>query len=47
MVTTPWRGPDVPEGFEYAASNISGDDALKFCEKLTNQEQRLGRLPST
>jgi formylglycine-generating enzyme required for sulfatase activity len=47
MVTTPWRAPDVPEGFEYAASNISRDDALKFCEKLTNQERRLGRLPST
>jgi formylglycine-generating enzyme required for sulfatase activity len=38
---------DDPQGDEYAASNISRNDALKFCEKLTNQEQRSGRLPST
>jgi formylglycine-generating enzyme required for sulfatase activity len=57
MGTSPWSGrtgwgarpsknnPPPKEGPDYAASYISYDDALSFCEKLTTQEHDAGRLP--
>lgn len=46
MQTTPWKGAAyVKEGDEYAATYISWDDAIKFCEKITAQESASGRLP--
>lgn len=55
MGTSPWtrgrlkgldgRRLDIKEGPDYAASYISHDDALSFCNKLTAQEQGAGRLP--
>ncbi|HEV3081168.1 MAG TPA: sigma-70 family RNA polymerase sigma factor, partial [Gemmataceae bacterium] len=59
MGTTPWSGrigwgqppgpgnPPPKEGPDYAASYISHDDALSFCQKLTTQEQDAGRLPKS
>ena len=47
MQTTPWSGnEDVKEGDDYPATFVSWDDAMKFCEKLTEQERSAGRLPS-
>jgi formylglycine-generating enzyme required for sulfatase activity len=46
MQTTPWRGREiVKEGDDYPATRVSWDDAMKFCESLTRQERRAGRLP--
>jgi RNA polymerase sigma factor (sigma-70 family) len=59
MGTSPWSGragvgarastDTTPpnEGSDYAASYISYDDAVSFCEKLTTQEQGAGRLPKS
>jgi RNA polymerase sigma factor (sigma-70 family) len=59
MGTSPWSGrtgvgarastdTTAPkEGPDYAASYISHDDALSFCNKLTTQEQVAGRLPKS
>jgi formylglycine-generating enzyme required for sulfatase activity len=45
--TSPWKGKyGVIEGVDYPATFVSWDDAMKFCEKLTAQEQSVGRLPS-
>ena len=45
MGTSPWRGKSlVKEGEAYAASYISHDDAVSFCEKLTSKERDAGRL---
>jgi len=38
----PWMGV----GADYPASHISWDDAMEFCRKLTDQEQRAGHLPA-
>jgi formylglycine-generating enzyme required for sulfatase activity len=47
MHTTPWRGQkDVLEGDNYPASFISWDDAMKFCDRLTQYERGEGRLPA-
>jgi formylglycine-generating enzyme required for sulfatase activity len=47
MHTTPWHGMEnVREGDDYAASFINWDDAMKFCERLTETERRAGRLPA-
>ncbi len=47
MQTTPWSGKEhVKEGDDYPATYVSWDDAMKFCEKLTEQEHAAGRLPS-
>jgi formylglycine-generating enzyme required for sulfatase activity len=47
MQTTPWRGePYVKEGDEYPATYVSWDDAVKFCEQLTETERQAGRVPS-
>ena len=46
MGTTPWRGKDyVKEGENYAASYISHDDAVKFCEKLMQRGHEEGWMP--
>ena len=45
--TTPWSGKDyVKEGDDYPATYVGWDDAMRFCEKLTEQEHGAGRLPS-
>ena len=47
MQSTPWKGKvNVKEGLDYAASYISHDDAVAYCEKLTKQERAGGRLPA-
>jgi RNA polymerase sigma factor (sigma-70 family) len=57
MGTSPWSGrlgvgarastdtTPPKEGSDFAASYISYDDAVTFCQKLTAQEQAAGRLP--
>jgi formylglycine-generating enzyme required for sulfatase activity len=48
MQTAPWRVRDLVqdgEGDDYPAANVSWDDAIKFCEALTTEEHRAGRLP--
>ena len=46
MHTAPWSGNTfVKEGNDYPAACVSWDDAMKFCEKLTDQERAAGRLP--
>lgn len=52
MQTTPWSGMPwggkvfVKQGNDYPATGVSWEDAMKFCEKLTQQERSAGRLPS-
>jgi formylglycine-generating enzyme required for sulfatase activity len=47
MQTTPWRDQkNVKEGDDYPATYVSWDDAVKFCEKLTETERQAGRVPS-
>ena len=46
MSTTPWKGKhEVKEGSNFAASYISHDDAMSFCEKLTQRGHEEGWLP--
>lgn len=46
MGNTPWRGKEhVKEGDDYAANYISYNDAVAYCEKMTTQETKSGRLP--
>jgi formylglycine-generating enzyme required for sulfatase activity len=48
MPTVPWKGHMfVKEGNYYPATYVSYDDAMAFCEKLTQEERQAGRLPST
>lgn len=45
MNSEPWDGKDnVKEGYDYAASYVSWDDAVEFCRKLTESERSAGRL---
>ena len=53
MRSVPWKamkallssGLDfVKEGGAYPATGVNWQDAMKFCEKLTQQERRTGRL---
>ncbi len=47
MGTTPWKGQkQVSEGNDIAASYISWNDAVVFCQKLSQQEGRTYRLPT-
>ncbi len=51
MQTSPWMGkPSVSSGEKFPAVSVchSGepDSAVEFCEKLTQQEQKEGRLPA-
>ena len=46
MNTTPWKGEKyVKEGSKFPATYISHDDAIAYCERLTEQERKAGRLP--
>jgi sulfatase modifying factor 1 len=46
MSTTPWKGRrDVKEGSDYPAVHVSWEDAMSFCQKLTEKERSAGRLP--
>jgi formylglycine-generating enzyme required for sulfatase activity len=45
--TTPWKGQSYTiEGSDVAASYVSWDDAVEFCERLSQKEGRRYRLPS-
>jgi formylglycine-generating enzyme required for sulfatase activity len=45
MKTEPWKGRDfTKEGDDFPATFVSWEDALSFCSKLTDQEQKAGRL---
>ncbi len=47
MQKMPWKGEEhVEEGNDYPAINVSWNDAMRFCEKLTEAEIRAGRLPA-
>ncbi len=47
MGTEPWKvGPDVKEGADYPASNVSHDDAVEFCRKLSARDGATYRLPT-
>jgi formylglycine-generating enzyme required for sulfatase activity len=47
MGTTPWQGEKyVKEGDNYAATNVSWDDAQAFCQKLREKENGKYRLPT-
>jgi len=46
MGSEPWKGKfGVKEGDQIAATWVSWDDAVAFCEKLTASERKSGRLP--
>lgn len=46
MQSEPWRGDlSAKEGDDFPATNISRDESVAFCEKLTAQEHQAGRLP--
>jgi formylglycine-generating enzyme required for sulfatase activity len=47
MGKTPWRGKQrVKDGATVAVSYVNWDDATEFCHRLTETEQRAGRLPA-
>lgn len=47
MGTEPWRGEiDVKEGSNYPATYVSWDDSVAFCNKLSEREGRIYRLPT-
>jgi sulfatase modifying factor 1 len=47
MGTRTWSGEkNVKVGDDYAASYISHDDAVSYCQKLTAQERNADRLPN-
>jgi formylglycine-generating enzyme required for sulfatase activity len=47
MGTEPWKGEDyVKEGPNYAATYVSWDEAVAYCEKLSKQEGNRYRLPT-
>jgi len=47
MRTTPWFvGEHVGLGNDYPATYVSWNDAMKFCQTLTETERQAGRLPS-
>jgi formylglycine-generating enzyme required for sulfatase activity len=47
MNTSPWQGQDfVKDGDDYPAVYVSWDDAMQFCEKLTELEKEKYRLPT-
>jgi formylglycine-generating enzyme required for sulfatase activity/serine/threonine protein kinase len=46
MQTMPWAGQtDVKQGNDQPATFISWDEAVEFCEKLSEDERGAGRLP--
>jgi sulfatase modifying factor 1 len=47
MGTEPWKGKQyVKEGLDYAATWVSWDNAVAYCEKLSIQEGKTYRLPT-
>jgi sulfatase modifying factor 1 len=47
MGTEPWKGEfPVKEGPSYAASYVSWNDAVAYCEKLSDKEGKQYRLPT-
>jgi tetratricopeptide (TPR) repeat protein len=47
MGTTPWKGRSYTiDGADVAASYVSWDDAVAFCEKLSRKEGKRYRLPT-
>jgi formylglycine-generating enzyme required for sulfatase activity len=42
-----WIPPDAETGGEYPAANVTWDDAVAFCQWLTNREHAAGTLAST
>ena len=45
MGTTPWKGKDgVQEGDDFPATFVNWDDAVQFCDSLTDRERKAGRL---
>ena len=47
MGTEPWKGQKyVREGDDYPAVYVSWDDAVEFCEKLSEKEGKDYRLPT-
>ncbi len=47
MGTEPWKGESfVQEGDDYPAVEISWNDAVEFCKKLSAMENRVYRLPT-
>jgi formylglycine-generating enzyme required for sulfatase activity len=42
---TEWIPPDAETGGEYPAANVTWDDAVAFCEWLTQREHASGVLP--
>jgi formylglycine-generating enzyme required for sulfatase activity len=47
LSTAPWSGQEyIGEGDNYPATYVSWDDAKAFCEKLSERESRVYRLPT-
>src|SRR5690606_27977051 len=47
MHTVPWLGKsNVRTGPDFPAVYVSWDDAMQFCQQLTQQERQAGRLPA-
>ncbi len=47
MKTKPWEGQRlVKEGEDYPAVNVSWDDAIEYCQKLSTTEGKSYRLPT-
>jgi formylglycine-generating enzyme required for sulfatase activity len=50
MGTEPWKGHEfskyVKEGANYPATLVSWDDAVAYCEKLSEKESKTYRLPT-
>ena len=47
MKTKPWKGEEnVKEGANYAATYVSWDDAVEYCQKLSALEGQTYRLPT-
>jgi sulfatase modifying factor 1 len=45
MSTTPWKGKrNAKEGSDYPAVFVSWEEAMSFCQKLTEKERNAGRL---
>ena len=48
MGSAPWQGhSEIKEGDDFPATYVSHDDAVLFCEKLTERERLSGRLASS